>query len=177
MNNTVPRREGMAQYGKKKLQRIIGEILTVAQDNLRKHGYLRPVGLIYTTAGMTHIFEFKFKGVEQKRQSQQAFKKLVADVQALAVIVVTESWIKMPPDVPVDVTRSVADMPGRQEAIVIEGASPKARVVCVQVFRKGESGISFDEPENLGDRFTWTSEWTNGLWSHEKGGDPIGPIQ
>lgn len=167
----------MAKYDGKKLQRIIGEILAVAQDNLTKHGYLQPVGLIYTTTGMTHIFEFKFKGVEQKRQSQQAFKKLVRDVQALAVVVITESWIKMRPKMPLRLDTSVADMPGRQEAIVVEAVSPKARVVCVQVFRKGESGISFEEPENIGDRFTWTSEWTDGLWDEPKGGDPIGPIQ
>ena len=151
--------------------------LKTAQYNLTKHGYLQPLGLIFTTAGMTNVFEFHFQGTEEKRLSQAAFKKLVADVGALAVVVITESWIKMHPSIPLELDRPVADMPGREESIVIEAVSRKARVILVQVFRKEDSGITFDNPTDIGDRYEWASEWTDGLRDCLQGGNANGPVQ
>jgi hypothetical protein len=151
------------RYSKAELRKIIGNVLKTAQDNLIKHGYLQPVGLIFTAAGMRNIFEFHFQGTKEKRLSQLAFKKLVANVGAHAVVVITESWIKMHPDVPLELDRPVAEMPGREESIVIEAVSHNARVILVQVFRKEESGITFDDLIDIGDRYECTGEWTDGL--------------
>jgi hypothetical protein len=162
--------EESMRYTKEKLQAIVRTVLSAAQVNLKNHGYLQPVGLIFTLVGMSKVFQFKFHDVGQKRASQVAFKKVVKKSEALAVVVVTESWLKMPPDVPVDITQSIADIPGRQEAIVIEAVSGEAKTILIQVFRKEESGIAFDDPVSVEEPFSWGSEWTDGIGDFLQGG-------
>jgi hypothetical protein len=154
-------------YDRKKLRRIARDVLKIAQGNLRRDGYLRPVGLVYTNAGLAKVFQFRCQDFDQKRASQEGFRQLLHQMKARAAIVVTESWIKMGPDLPLDLTRSIANMPGRKEAIVIEAASAKAKCMIIQVFSKDEGGkIGFETAMEPDHPISWSSEWLDGVWDH-----------
>jgi hypothetical protein len=159
--------ETAMNYDRKKLRRIARDVLNIAQGNLRRDGYLQPIGLVYTKVGLTEVFQFRCQDLDQKRASQEGFRQLLHQTKARAAFVVTESWIKMGPDLPLDLTRSVADMPGRTEAIVIEAASAKAKLMVVQAFSKDNTGkISFETPMEPDHPITWSSEWLDGVWDH-----------
>jgi hypothetical protein len=91
-------------YGRKKLRRIARDVLNIAQGNLRRDGYLQPVGLADTNAGLTEVFQFRCQDLDQKRASQEGFRRLLHQMKARAAIVLTESWIKMRFDLPLDLT-------------------------------------------------------------------------
>jgi hypothetical protein len=159
--------ETAMNYDRKKLRRIARDVLKIAQGNLRRDGYLQPVGLVYTKVGLTEVFRFRCHDLDQKRASQEGFRRLLHQMKARAAIVLTESWIKMGPDLPLDLTRSVADMPGRKEAIVIEAASVKAKCMIIQAFTTDNAGrISFEAPMEPDHPITWSSEWLDGVWDH-----------
>jgi hypothetical protein len=154
-------------YDRKRLRKLAREVLKIAQNNLRRDGYLQPVGLVYTNAGLNQVFQFRCQDLDEKRASQDEFRRLLLKMKARDAIVVTESWIKTGPDLPLDLTRSVADMPGRKEAIVIEAASPKAKCMIIQAFSKGITGkISFETPLEPDHPISWSSEWLDGVWDH-----------
>lgn len=151
----------------KRLRKLTRDVLKVAQGNLRRDGYLQPVGLVYTNAGLSEVFQFRYQDLDEKRASQAGFRQLLVKMQARAGIVVTESWLKTAPELPLDLTQSVADMPGRQEVIVIEAASPKAKCMIIQVFSKDETGkIHFETPMEADHPISWSSEWLDGVWDH-----------
>jgi hypothetical protein len=151
-------------YNRKELRKAAIEALTVAKDNLRQHGYVQPVGLVFHEPGLTNVFQFTFDGIEEKRASQVAFKQLLAKVEARAAIVVTESWIKMKPDKPLDLTVSISDDPERKEAIVVEAVSPSARLIIIQIFSKDPSGtVKFEAPFEPERPLEWSSEWLDGI--------------
>ncbi len=154
-------------YDRKRLRKLARNVLKVAQANLKRDGFVQPVGLVYTNTGLTEVFQFRYQDLDEKRASQEGFRQLILKMKARAAIIVTESWIKMGPDLPLDLTRSVADMPGRKEAIVIEAASPKANLMIIQVFSKDETGkVHFDTPMEPDHPISWSSEWLSGVWDH-----------
>jgi hypothetical protein len=154
-------------YDRKRLRKLALDVLKIAQDNLRRDGYLQPVGFLYTKDGLSRVFQFRCLRLNQKRASQKGFRQLVIQMKARAAIVVTESWLKLGPELPVDLTKSVAEMPGRKEAIVIESASPKARCMIIQVFSKDETGrVHFEDPMKPDHAISWSSEWLDGVWDH-----------
>ena len=156
-------------YNRKRLRSLARDMLRIAQENLRRDGDLQPVGLIYTNAGLSQVFPFRCQGLDQKRSSQQEFRKLLLQLKARAAIVVTESWLKVRPELPLDLTRSIADLPDKEEAVVIEAASPKSRYMIMQVFRKDESGkLHFETPMEPDHPITWSSEWLDGIWSERR---------
>lgn len=68
-------------------------------------------------------------------------------------------------DMHLDLTRSIADDPDREEAIVIEAVSRQAKCMIIQVFRKDPSGkVRFDAPMEPESPFDWWSEWLDGVW-------------
>ena len=154
-------------YDQKMLQKIARETLATARENLIRDGRLQPCGLVFTSAGMTHVFPVEFRDIQEKRVIQGAFRYLLRQVQAEAAVMVMESWVKMADeDVPLDLSRPVSGMPGRGEAIVIEARSAHGRVMIIQVFRKTRDGYHFDEPIEPQAPFEWTSEWLDGVWEH-----------
>jgi len=156
-------------YSRKRLRSLARDVLKIAQQNLRRDGCLQPVGLIYTNAGLSQVFQFRCRNLDEKRASQQEFRQLLIKLNAKAAIVVTESWLKMAPDLPLDLTQSVADMPGRKESIVIEASSPKSRYMVMQVFTKHDAGkLQFEESMEPDHPITWSSEWLDGIWSERK---------
>ena len=152
-------------YSRKRLRSLARDVLKIAQENLRRDGCLQPVGLVYTNSGLSQVFQFRCRDLDEKRSSQAQFRQLLLELNAKAAIVVTESWLKMAPDQPLDLTRSVADMPGRMECIVIEAGSPKARYMLMQVFTKHDAGtLHFEKPMEPDHPITWSSEWLDGIW-------------
>jgi hypothetical protein len=124
-------------YNRKKLQKIARETLATARENLIRDGRLQPCGLVFTSAGMAHVFPVEFRDIQEKRVMQGAFRYLLRQVKAKAAVMVMESWVKMADDdTLLDLSRPVSDMPGRGEAIVIEARSRHGRVMIIQVFRK-----------------------------------------
>ncbi len=155
------------KFDKKQLRKLAQDVLELAQANLRDDGYLEPVGLVYTYVGLSRVVPFKYRGLDEKRKSQTEFRRLLVKLKAQAAIVVTESWLKLGPDLPVDLTQSLADLPGRQEAIVIEAASPKAKHIIIQIFSKNETGqVRFETPMEPDHPISWSSEWLDGVWDH-----------
>ncbi|MFC1833554.1 hypothetical protein ACFL2Q_02325 [Thermodesulfobacteriota bacterium] len=149
---------------KDKLQALGREVLVKAKSNLQRDGHLQPCGLLYSPERLTHTFPFSFGSFDEKRLIQETFRKLITEVRAAAAVVVLESWIKTARNGPLDLTRPVSEMPGRQEAIVVEAASPKARTIIIQVFKKSKSGLVFEDPFEPDHPFEWNSEWLSGIW-------------
>ena len=152
-------------YHRDELKKVAREALAAARENLRKHGHVQPVGLVFHQDGLTHVFQFTFQSIEEKRASQEAFRQVLRKVRARAAVVVTESWLKMETEMPPDLTRSIADDPTRKEAIVIAAVSRQARSMIIQVFRRDSSGkVRFDSPMEPESPFEWWSEWLDGVW-------------
>ena len=154
-------------YDTDQLGAVAMTVMRIARDNLQKDGFLQPCGLIFSTSGLTKTVEFKFKGLKDKRRLQANFRFEVMKQGGVAVIVLMETWFASLPDMPSDLTTSLAEYPKRKEAIVIEGSSLTCtRVLMIQPFHREGSVIVFDEliiPEGT---FSWESEWTSGLWDH-----------
>ena len=157
------------RYNTEELRKIARRMLLVAQKNLRKYGYLTPVGLAYRSDGYIDTFTFQWETFEEKRKSQRDFQLELVKREAKAAVVISEIWAKFADDGPIDLndlSRSVRDMPGRKDAILVEAGSPFGRVVIVQTFTKIKPGrISFDDPRE----FTvatggLTSEFLDAIW-------------
>ncbi len=154
-------------YDNDQLKAVAMTVMRIAKDNLRKDGFVHPVGLIFTTSGLDKTVEFKFKGLKDKRRVQADFKFQVMKYRGVAVIVVMETWFASRPDMPSDLTTSLADYPRRKEAIVIEGSSLiGTKVLMLQPFHREGSEIVFDHLVIPDGTFSWESEWTSGLWDH-----------
>ena len=122
-------------YGIKELQKIARKILITACENLIRDGHLQPISLVFGPEGLTHTIPFEFNSIDEKRAIQQIFRHFLREIHADAAVVVTESWMKMATDGPLDLTRPVFEMPGHQEAIVVEAASAHGSVMIIQVFQ------------------------------------------
>ena len=154
-------------YLNAQLKEVAMTVMRIAKDNLQKDGFLEACGLIFTTSGLAKTIEFKFKGLKQKRKIQANFRFEVMKLGAVAIIVVMETWFASLPDMPSDLTKSLAEYPRRKEAIVIEASSMiGTRVLMIQPFHREGSVIAFDEPIIPDKTFSWESEWTSGLWDH-----------
>ncbi|MFC1836708.1 hypothetical protein ACFL2Q_18615 [Thermodesulfobacteriota bacterium] len=151
-------------YSKERLQALVREVLVTARSNLLRDGHLQPCGLLYSSDPLTHIFPFNFENFEKKRLLQDTLRKLITEVRAAAAVVILESWIKMARNRPLDLTRPVSEMPGRQEAIVVEAASHLARTMIIQVFVKSQSGLVFEIPFEPDHPLEWNSERLSGIW-------------
>ena len=157
------------QYDTEELRKLARRMLPIAQKNMREYGSLTPVALVYGSDGYIDTFTFQWKSLEGKRQTQQDFQIELRKMNAVAAVVVCETWAKFADDGPLDVsdlTRSVRDMPGRKDAILVEAGSPFGRVVIVQTFTKLKAGrIAFDEPREfttvMGEL---TSEFLDAIW-------------
>ncbi|HTY24020.1 MAG TPA: hypothetical protein VMC85_12870 [Desulfomonilaceae bacterium] len=156
-------------YDTEELRKIARRMRQVAQKNLRKSGYLSPVGLAYRSDGYIDTFTFQWDTLEEKRKSQREFQMELVKRDAKAAVVISETWAKFADDGPIDprdLNRSVRDMPGRKDAILVEAGSPFGRVVIVQTFTKIKPGrILFDDPRE----FTvatggLTSEFLDAIW-------------
>jgi len=167
---------GCMSYSKQELDKLVQSVLQIAKDNLLKDGFVQPVGLLYGTTGLQNIFPMKFSGVEEKRAVQSWFKTAILETGALAAVVVTESWYRIPtPGEPVDPTRSVREYSDRMEAIVVEAASPLARHIIIQIFTKSTSGrYEFAEPFAPSPEITWFSEWLDDVWNQQQHGGEHG---
>ena len=158
------------EYTRENLQLVAHSILEIARKNLQRDGYLSPVGLIFHKDGISQIFQFTFSDVDEKRQSQEAFRDMFKTVGGRAAVIVTESWLKVRSDSPLDPTQSIVDDPDRKEVIVIEAASSLAKVFITQTFaRDSEGKIHFEPPFEPEYGFTWHSEWLDGI-GYDDGG-------
>lgn len=155
-------------YNQKMLQEIARETLATARANLIRDGHLQPCGLVFSSAGLTHIFPFQFANLAQKREIQQAFRYFLRKIHAKAAVIVMESWIKMATDGPLDLTLPVSEMPGSREAIAIEAASRHGKVMIIQVFSKRPDGYVFEEPVEPQAPIEWHSEWLEGVWTSSR---------
>ena len=154
-------------YDSDQLRAVAMTVMRIAKDNLQKDGSLQPCGLIFTTSGLAKAVEFKFKGLKEKRKIQANFRFEVTKQGGVAVIVVMETWFASQPDMPADLTTSLAEYPRRKEAIVIEGSSLiGTKVLMIQPFHREGSVIAFDDLVIPDGTFSWESEWTSGLWDH-----------
>lgn len=154
-------------YDTDQLGAVAMTVMRIAKDNLLKDGSLQPCGLIFTTSGLAKTVEFKFKGLKDKRRVQANFRLEVMKQGGVALIVVMETWFAAKPDMPSDLTTSLAQYPRRKEAVVIEGSSLiGTKVLMLQPFHREEQAIVFDALIIPDEGFSWESEWTSGLWDH-----------
>jgi hypothetical protein len=108
----------------------------------------------------------RFGSLDEKRLSQEAFRVFLRHSNALAAAVIMEAWLKQAlPEEPIDFTKSIEDMPGRQDAVVIELRSALASFGLVQVFCRNGSALILDEPVEIDHPTFWTSEWLDGVWT------------
>jgi hypothetical protein len=156
------------QYDMDELSKLARKMLPRAQKNLRKHGSLKPVGLAYRPDGFIDTFAFVWSDLNEKRKVQRDFQVELLKLDAVAAVVVSETWARFAEDGPIDLNdqRSVRDMPGRKDAILVEAGSRFGRVVIVQTFTKIKPGkIALDVPREftpaMGDL---TSEFLDSIW-------------
>ena len=163
-------------YSKQELDRLVQSVLQIAKDNLLKDGYVQPVGLLFGTTGLRTIFPMKFSGLEGKRAIQAEFRALTLKTEALAAVVVNESWFRTPtPEQPLDQARSVAEYADRMECIIVEAVSPQAKALKILIFDKSEDGqFRFGEPFEPEYPMSWKSEWLDGVWDQNEEGEDHG---
>jgi hypothetical protein len=157
------------RYDTEELRTIAQAILAKARKNVKKHGGLQPVGLAYGSDGHIDRFVFQWDSLEKKRRAQRDFQMELLRRDAAAAVIISEAWAKFADNAPIDLSnpnRSVRDMPGRKDAIIVEAGSPLGRIVLVQTFTKTRTGkISFDAPNEypIG-MIEVTSEFLDALW-------------
>lgn len=157
------------QYGMDELRKLARKILPRAQKNLRKHGILKPIGLAYRPDGFIDTFAFAWSNLDEKRKVQRDFQVELLRLDAVAAVIISETWARFAEDGPIDLKndqRSVRDMPGRKDALLVEAGSPFGRVVIVQTFTKiKRDKIAFEVPREftpaMGDL---KSEFLDAVW-------------
>lgn len=156
------------QRDTEELRRLALKMLPRAQKNLKKYGALQPVGIAYRLDGHTETFPFQWQTLEEKRKVQRDFQMKLLTMGAVAAVVISETWARFAEDGPIDLNdeRSVRDMPGRKDAIMIEVGSPFGRFVLVQTFTKIRPGkFIFDKPREFStDMGDLTSEFMDAIW-------------
>lgn len=151
-------------YDRDVLRTLTEFTLKAAKENLVRHGHVAPHALVYAGSGTTRILAFEFEEIEEERALQAAFRRLLSDGKVGAAIVIQESWMMFPLEGPVDLTKSLADQPGRKEAIVVEARSPLAHICFIQPFTKGPEGVIFGRGMDVAPPFTISSEWFGTIW-------------
>lgn len=152
-------------YDLDQLRELARTNLGIARENLKRDGFVQTCGLVWTELGLSHIIPMRFGSLDEKRLSQEAFRVFLRHSNALAAAVIMEAWIKQAlPQEPIDFTKSIEDMPGRQDAVVIELRSALASFGLVQVFCRNGSALIMDEPVEIDRPTFWTSEWLDGVW-------------
>ena len=156
------------QYDMEELRKLARGMLPRAQKNLRKYGSLTPVGIAYDPKGFIHTFRLSWGNVDEKRGAQRDFQLELLKLDAVAAVIICETWAKFAEDGPIDLNdqRSIRDMRGRKEAILVEAGSAFGRAVVIQAFSQIKRGkFSFDPPREfttaMGDL---TSEFLDGIW-------------
>jgi hypothetical protein len=157
------------QYDIEDLRKLALRMLPRAQKNLKMHGSLTPVGLAYDPKGFVHTFTLLWADLAEKRKAQKDFQIELLKLGAVAAVIISETWAKFADDGPLDLSdqsRSVRDMPGRRDAILVEAGSPLGRVVVVQSFTKIKAGkFSFDPPREFTTAMgELTSEFLDSVW-------------
>jgi len=156
-------------YNKHKLKEIAWTNLRLARKNLQQYGALQCCGLVYNRTGLTHVMAIAFKSIQEKREIQKAFRDFLCKNRARAAAVVIEAWIKQAyEEEELDLAKSVEEMPGHQEAIVIEVRSALACFGILQAFTKHGTVYKFEEPMVVDHPFSWTSEWLDGVWGERE---------
>jgi hypothetical protein len=155
------------------LRRLALRMLPRARKNLKKYGSLQPVGLAYRPDGHVETFLFHWQTLEEKRNLQREFQMKLLSMGAVAAVIISETWAKFADDGPIDVNdpRSVRDMPGRKDAILVEAGSAHGRIVIVQTFTKiRPRKFTFDSSREfttaLGD---FSSEFMDMIWPVPRG--------
>ena len=157
------------RYDIEELRKLALRMLPRAQKNLKKHGSLTPVGLAYDSNGCVHTFTLLWVDLAKKRKVQRDFQLEILKLGAVAAVIISETWAKFADDGPLDLSdqsRSVRDMPGRKDAILVEAGSPLGRVVIVQTFTKIKAGkFAFDVPREFSTEIVdLTSEFLDAIW-------------
>ena len=160
-------------YHTEMLRSLARDFLKQAKINLRKDGHLVPVGIVFGTEGLVSTNLLEWKDLDEKRLIQSMFRQYLIETRAKAALVINECWIKLHPDQPLDLEQSVKDIPGREEAIVIEARSASGQIVIIQPFEKKNKGrISFKamtEFDGSNGEDGW-SEFLDGVWDRGPGG-------
>ena len=153
-------------YDLDKLRELARANLAIAQENLKRDGFVQTCGLVWTHLGLSHIVSMRFESLDEKRHNQEAFRVFLRQSNALAAAVIMEAWLKQANSIePLDFTKSIENMPGRQDAIVLELRSALASFGLVQVFCRNGSALIMEEPIEIDHPTFWTSEWLDGVWA------------
>lgn len=164
------------RYDTEELRKLAWGMLPRAQRNLRKYGSLVPVALACRPDGYIDTFMFQWKTLEEKRQQQLYFQIELLKREAVAAVVILETWIKYLDDDVIDLSDPnlpVRDMPGRKDAVLVEAGSSFGRVLIVHAFKKLKSGrFAFDDPKEFSaGAAEMTSEFLDSIWRVHGGGD------
>jgi len=158
----------MMQYDTEALRKIALAMLPRAQKNLKRHGSLTPVGLAYRLDGRVDTFTFHWESLQEKRELQLQFQMKLLSMGAVAAMIISETWARFADDGPIDINdeRSVRDIPGRKDAILIEAGSAHGRIVMVQTFTKiRPRKFKFDEAREFTTAMgNFSSEFMDLIW-------------
>ncbi len=152
-------------YDLEHLKQLAQRNMAIAEENLRKDGFVQACGLIWTYEGLSKIIPMRFESLDEKRRTQEAFRSLLRQSDALAAAVIMEAWIKkFGPTEAADFRGSVENIPGRQDAIVIELRSSVASYILVQAFYRKGLVLTMKEATEMSVSHYWESEWFADIW-------------
>lgn len=147
------------------LKELANKNMAIAEENLRRDGFVQTCGLIYTRDGLSQIVTMQFGTLDEKRLKQEAFRSILRRSEAIAAAVIMEAWIKtFNVQESLDISRSLENMPGRQEAIVIELRSDVSCYGLVKVFHRQGLILTMKKTTELNPSQLWMSEWLSGVW-------------
>ncbi len=144
---------------------FMNQSLEKAKSFLVKDGGVEPVAFLMTK-GSVRVMPLVFEDLEEKRFVQAVVKAMAKNVRADAVVVVAEAWMaKCQKDEAEDFfSRSVSEIPGRVECIVVSGASASGNLQLIAEFGRDNEKVVF-AGQNIMEG--GTSEFTDGIWGKD----------
>lgn len=141
-------------------------LISVAEENMSRDGYLIPAGVVYRPDGEAVIYGLSFSSGEDKQRCFQTFRSLAREQEAVAIAFISEAWVHLAKNTgnPVDLDESIEDPKNpKEEVVVVTVATEDDSVVkMASILRDGESFKGLGETRSEGK--VLDAEFTRGVW-------------
>ena len=116
--------------------------------------------------GLRYLMPLGFQNGKEKRQVQANLERMFRRIDAKSVVMLSEAWISdtLQTKVTPVYKGSIKDIPGREEAVLVNALSASTQFRINQVFTKNVSEVTFQYPIET-DRPGGRYYWLDGVWN------------